>query len=165
MRSASDLACAASFSSCSAKNLASSAATDGVLGTVLILVPGGRDDVLLALGDLLIVVAAAHAAATAAGLRLRIIAFERLRLDEVDIGLGGIAGVLGVGIEADQIAGRELVIFERQNILAAGCFHAFLRQQLHGFFRAAVDGVMQRHFVQREVVVGVDGDGDFFDRD
>ena len=139
--------------------------SDGrVLGTVFVFVPGSRDDIFLALRDLLIGIAAAHAARASAGLRLRIIAFEGLGLDEVNIGLGGVASVLRFGVEADQIAGREFVIFQRENIFAAGCFDAFLRQQLHGLFRSAVDGVMQRHFVQGKIVVGIDGDGDFFDR-
>ena len=114
--------------------------------------------------DLLIVAAAAHPAATAAGLGLRIIAFEGLGLDEVNVRLGGVARILGLGVNAHQIAGRQLVVFERQNIFAVGCFDAFLRQQLHGLLRSAIHRIMQRDLVQPEIVIGIHRDGDFFDR-
>ena len=67
----------------------------GILRAVLQFVPGGRDDVLFALRDFLLV-AAAHAAHSAAAglLGLRIVALEGLGLDEVHVGLGGVASVV-----------------------------------------------------------------------
>ena len=99
MRSASDLACSSSF-------VCTLGQEPRVLGALcpwrcrLQLVPGGRDDFLLALRDLLPIVAAATAAATAALLlRLRIVAFEGLGLDEVAYRSRGVARVLGRGVQ------------------------------------------------------------------
>src|ERR1019366_6589628 len=65
------------------------------------LIPGGRDDFLLPLGDLVPILLAA--AVTALLLGLRVIALERLHLDEVDIGRGLGARVLGQGVQAHHV--------------------------------------------------------------
>src|SRR5205807_278706 len=83
----------------------------GVFRAVLLLVPRRRDDIFLTLRNLRLV---ALPAATSASrfLRLRVIALVWFGLDEVDVGLGGIAGILRRGINAHQVARRELVVLE-----------------------------------------------------
>ena len=114
MRSASDFAWSRSFDCTPARNAAFSASR--ALGArALQLIPGGRDDFLLALRDLvLILVVAAATAAIAAGLlRLRVVALERLRFDEVDIGARRGARVLGHGVQAHHVARLDLEILQR----------------------------------------------------
>ena len=113
MRSASDFAWSRSLDCTLARNAAFSASR--ALGArALQLIPGGRDDFLLALRNLVLILVAAAAAATAARLlRLRVVALERLRFDEVDVGAGGGARVLGHGVQADHVARLHLEIFQR----------------------------------------------------
>ena len=92
-----------------------------------------------------------------------IIALERLRLDEVNVGLGGIAGIARAGIDAHQVARRHLVIFQRNDVLAVGRLGSFLTQHGNCFFGPAVDGVVQADVVQSEVVFGAYSHGNFFD--
>ena len=68
------------------------------------------------------------------------------------------------GVHGDHVARLQLVIFERdQRSCPSAFFTPFWRQHVDDFFGAAVDGIMQLHALQREIVAGFDRDGDFFD--
>ena len=103
MRSASELRLLRrAFSSCSARNFASSALSDGFLAPffysfqVAAIMSFWRCEISLRR----IVTASAATTASAGFLRLRVVALERLGLDEIHIGLGGVAGVLRGGVDA-----------------------------------------------------------------
>ncbi len=121
----------------------------GVL--VAVLFESLRDDLLLALRDLLGVVASTAASTTtsaATALGLRKLALERVGLDKHHIGVGFGAGGIGVlrgGVDADQIAGNELETFERKRCRAVSFLCAFFRKHIHRNLGAAVDRIMQRN--------------------
>ncbi len=138
-----------------------------LLGRVLValLFEGGGDDLLLALRDLrgLIASAPASAASTARLLRLRKLALKRVGLDEHHVGVGFGVGVLGGGVDADQIARNQLEILQRKRGRAVGLFFALLLEQIHRGLGAAVDRIMQRDTVEAVLVGGLGGNGYLFD--
>ena len=92
---------------------------------VALLFERGGDDFLLALRDLRGLIALPAAASTTAPatlLRLRKLALERVGLDEHHVGVGFGVGVLGGGVDADQIAGNQLEILQRERGRAVGLF-------------------------------------------
>ncbi len=104
----------------------------------LLLVPGGGDDLFLALRDLILlvaVIATASAATAAFLLRLGVVALERLRFDEEDVGLRSSARVASGGVEAHHIAGLHLEIFERDDGAAVRFLGAFRLEQRTWSFR------------------------------
>ena len=96
-------------------------------------------------------------------LGLRVVALEGLRFDEEHVGADRLAGVLGGRVDAHDVAGHDVEILEREGGRAAGGL-AVLRRHRHDLFGAAVDGVVERDLLEAEIVLGLDGDGDFFDR-
>ena len=124
----------------------------GVL--VALLLPGCGDDFLFALGDVVLI--AAHAAATAATsaarcLRLREFALERIGLDEGNVGARFGVRVLGRGVEADDVAGHQLEIFEGKNGGAVGLLRALLLEQIDRLLGPAVHRIVQRHLGRRRI--------------
>ena len=71
---------------------------------------------------------------------------------------------LAVAYSADHVAGRQLVIFERDQSLAVGCLRAFGFGIGTTFSGAAVHGIVQLDAVQREIVLAFTVMRDFFDR-
>ena len=106
------------------------------------LIPGGRNDLLLALGDLVVFLLFATAPTAAALLRLRVVAFKGLRLNEVDVGLGNGPRVASHAIQGDDVAGDQLEFFERQHMLAIHRLRALGGQQVDGLLFAAIHGVV-----------------------
>ena len=145
---------------------------DGVgllLGRVLValLFEGGRDDFFLALRDLRRVIALPSSAASttaAARLRLRKFALERVGLNEHHVGVRFRVGVLGRGVDADQIARQQFEILQRQSGRSAGFLLALLRKQIHRLLRASVDRIMQLHAAEPVIAAGLGGNGDLFNR-
>ena len=82
--------------------------------SLALLFEGGGYDLLLPLRDLLGLIALAAAATAARLLRLRKLALKRLGLDEHHIGVGFGVGVLGGGVDANQIARNQLEILQRE---------------------------------------------------
>ena len=68
------------------------------------LIPRGRNDLLLAFGDLVVFLFFAAATTTAPLLRLRVVAFKGLRLNKVDVGLGQGLRVTGHAIQGHDVA-------------------------------------------------------------
>ena len=138
-----------------------------LLGRVLVslLFEGGGYDFLLPLRDLRGLIAAATTAAAPAArlLRLRKLALKRVGLDEHHIGVGFGVGVLGGGVDANQIARNELEILQRERGRAVGLLFALLLEQIHGSLGAAVDRIMQRDAVEAVLVGGLGGNGYLFD--
>ena len=104
------------------------------------------------------------AAATSRLLRLGVVFLKRLRLDEEDVRLRRMAGVLRAGVDADQIAGNHLVVLKRDDSLAIGLTRSGLFQQLDGLLLAAIHCIVQRQFAQPEIVLAFDRDGDLLHR-
>ena len=71
--------------------------------------------------------------------------------------------VLGGRVDAHQIAGNQLEIFQRNRGRTVGFFRALLLQQIHGGFGAAVDRIMQRDALEAVFVGGLGGNGHLFD--
>ena len=94
---------------------------------------------------------------------MREFALERIDLNEENVGARFGVRVLGRGVEADDIAGHQLEIFEGKHGRAIGLLLAFLLEQIDGLLGAAVDRIVQRHFRDAELVLRFHGDGDFFD--
>ena len=126
------------------------------------LVERGRDDFLLAFGDLLFLFATAATAATRL-LGLRVVELERHGLDEVHIGLGRVLAILRGRVNTNDVARHQLVVFHRQHGGAIELLRSALLQQRDGLFRRAVDGVVERQFLQRILVLSGNLHGDFFD--
>ena len=106
------------------------------------LIPGGGNHFLLAFGNLLLFFTL-PLPLSAAGLRLRILFFKRLRFNEVDIGTRGSTRVAGAGVDADNIARHQLVVFEVQRGAAIRFFPAFAVQERDSLLIAAIYGVVQ----------------------
>ena len=105
------------------------------------------------------------AAPTAARLlRLGVVLLKRLCLNEEDIGLRRVAGVLRTGVNADQIARHHLVIFKRDQRLPLSLLRARLLQKLNRLFLAAVHRVVQRQFTQSEIIRRFDRNRHFLNR-
>jgi hypothetical protein len=99
-----------------------------VAGCIFDLVPGGGDDLFLALGNLIVFLVAA-AARTGGFLRLRVSPFEGLSLHEEHIGACGGVCIARRGVQAYQIARREFEIFQRNGSAARSSFQSFTLQQ------------------------------------
>ncbi len=69
----------------------------------------------------------------------------------------------GHRVEADDVAGHQLEVFQGKCGGTIGLLHAFLLEQIDGLFGPAVHRIVQRHFGDAEFVIGFHGDGDFFD--
>ena len=118
------------------------------------LIPRGRNDLLLAFGDLVVFLFFATATTAAALLRLRVVAFKGLRLNKVDVGLGQGLRVTGHAIQGDDVARDQLKVLQRHQILAIHRLRALGGQQVNDLFLAAIHRVVQFHRLQAKVVFG-----------
>ena len=90
----------------------------GLVIGIALLLPGRGDDLFFALGDFGLIALAAASAASAAPaaslLRLREFALEGIGLDKEHIRARFRTGVLGRGVDADNVARDELEVLERE---------------------------------------------------
>ena len=91
------------------------------------MLPGFGDDFLFALGDVVLIAHAAAPATTSAArlLRLREFALERIGLDEEHVGARFGVRVLGRGVDADDVAGHHLEIFQGKTVEPSASFAPF----------------------------------------
>ncbi len=153
-------------------------------------VPGGKQDFLLPLGDLVLLLAAATAATAAALHGLRIAAIEGLNFDEEQVGALGSVPIMSFGVIRNEIARLEarrhrfglnrrglLVLHQQiQQIARANGLAELLQiqnllaervgtldvQGNHVPF-ATVDRIVQLESIQTEVIGGLYPDRDFLD--
>src|SRR5258708_30069003 len=103
------------------------------------------------------------AAAAPRLLRLRKLALKRVGLDEQHIGVGFSVGVLGGGVDTNQIARNELEILQRERGRAVDLFFALLLEQIDRSLGASVDRIIQRDTAETILAGGLGGYGDLFD--
>ena len=134
---------------------------------LVLLLPGCGDQLFFALGYIGLVVAlsatATAAASTAALLRLGELALKGIDLDEADVGARLAVTVLRGGVDAHQIAGHQLEIFQRQHVRTIGILLARCLQQVHIVVRPAVDRIVKVHIFEAKLIGGLHADCDFFD--
>ena len=100
------------------------------------LVEGCGDDFLFALGDLLVLTAAASATTASACCDLREVVLEGNGLDEHHVRLLRVLSVTRDGVHADDVARNGFEIFHREQGRAIDLLRAFGFQQVDGFLRA-----------------------------
>ena len=130
-------------------------------GITLDLVEGGRNNFLLAVGDLLFLLIHSATAATACLLRLRIVELEGHSLDEEHVGLSRVLAVFHGGEQAHQIAWHQLEFFQRNQSGGLDFLRTLLLEQGQNFLRQPVDRVVEIHFLQRIIVFRRDLHGHF----
>ena len=135
------------------------------LRVALNLIERSRDDFLLALGDLLLlIVGATTARAATRFLRLRIFELERNGLHEDHVRLLRILAVTRRRIKADDVARHQLEVFHRKERGAFYLLCALVLQHRYNLLRIAVHGVVQIELLQRKFILTGHRDTDFFDR-
>ncbi len=126
------------------------------------LVPCGRDNFFLALGDILLLITLTFPATR--DLALTEVFFKRLGLSKVDVSTDGIAGIARTYVIGHDIARHQVEILEIQQCISFDILCALGKGERLLLFLATIHGVVQRHRFQAVVVLCQDGDAEFFNR-